>query len=70
MGKARATGTRQLSLDIEESLRDYLDAFCDDRKAKKRAVVEAALTKYFADPPQPETPVSLPPLKPARKKKK
>jgi hypothetical protein len=61
MGKVYTSGTRQLAVQIESSLRDRLDERVKSERRTLRAVVEMALTVYLDSPingthPAPEQP--------------
>jgi metal-responsive CopG/Arc/MetJ family transcriptional regulator len=67
MGRKSAAGTRPLNVEIEESLRERLDARVAVEDRTLRSVVERALRAYLTTPSEDEPIVER---KPAAKKAK
>lgn len=63
MGRKSAKGTRPLNVEIEESLREQLDARVAEEDRTLRSVVERALRAYLASASGESAPVEVKPVK-------
>ncbi|MCE9564925.1 MAG: hypothetical protein K8U57_23065 [Planctomycetes bacterium] len=61
---ARTKGTRQLGVEVSESLLDEFKAFCEKRGEKVRHHLELAIRRHLDNPPLPLVPPP-PPVLPA-----
>ena len=60
----RTKGTKQLFVEVTDTLLDEFKAFCDSRNETMRASIEMAMRRHMANPPPPPVPQPLPPLVP------
>ncbi len=64
---ARTKGTKQLGVEVSESLLDEFKTFCEERGEKVRHHLELAIRRHLDNPPPPlvaPTPVPRPPVPP------